>query len=364
MNSGLANKISPSLEPLSYLYGLATNFRNSAYDKGFFKSKSSSLPVLGIGNITAGGNGKTPFAAYLAKELRKIGARPVILTRGYGGKIKGPHLASMVDTVSEVGDEALQHVTQLYPDVPVVVCADRVQGAKFIESKQLGDIVLLDDGFQHRRLKRDIDSVLLDASSEQVLDEWLVPKLLPAGHFREEPKRALERADVVILVSRGRSAVNYQLAELLKSKYSLKCPVLGISLKQGSLTNLRTGESYGCDKFKNLSVAMWTAIAKPESFRAVLLEEGMKVEKAMIFQDHYQFKQREWESFLALNSEPIFVTEKDAVKIRELGVGLDRVWVLALNVGFASKKDEGVFWDLLRAKLKLPAFTAKLGSAA
>ena len=166
------------LLPQAALYRSAVALRNGLYDNGILRVEQPSLPVLSVGNLTAGGSGKTPFAAWLAARLLAAGAKPAVVLRGYGG------------------DEELVH-RELNPGVVVVTGAERVLGV----SRALGlgcDVVVLDDGFQHRRLGRLADLVLL--SSER----WQEPqRLLPAGPWRE-PLRALERAALLVVSRRTR----------------------------------------------------------------------------------------------------------------------------------------------------------------
>ncbi|MCK5377122.1 MAG: tetraacyldisaccharide 4'-kinase, partial [Acidobacteria bacterium] len=156
------------LVPLTPLYRGVVAARGVAYDRGWLRSQSLDIPVISVGNISFGGTGKTPMVVALVRDLIRLGRRPAVLTRGYGRRerdldvVVGPEPKQRVE---EVGDEPLE-IAGLLPGVPVVVEADRVRGGR--EAQRLGaDVVVLDDGFQHRRLRRDLDLVLLDAG-----DPW------------------------------------------------------------------------------------------------------------------------------------------------------------------------------------------------
>src|SRR5262245_13262679 len=168
------------LAPASVLYGGVTGIRNSLYDRGTFASVTSSIPVVSIGNLAVGGAGKTPLSAWVASELASRGAHPAIVMRGYGD------------------DEPRVHAL-LNPDVPVVVNADRVAAVQ-VAAARGADVAVLDDAFQHRRIARIEDIVLVSA------DGWTGSvRLLPSGPWRESP-RALKRASFVIVTRKAASS--------------------------------------------------------------------------------------------------------------------------------------------------------------
>ena len=187
------------LSLLSAIYNLLTKVRNLLYDKGILSSYKSNLKVISVGNISVGGTGKTPLVIYLSKILKDKGYKPVVLSRGYKGSIKGPHLITDTNTYHEVGDEPL--LIKNLASVPVVIAKKRVKGAKIIEELKLGDIIILDDGFQHRALKRDLDIVCIDASSEESVSKFFTDKLMPAGRLRESRASGLKRANAVVFFS-------------------------------------------------------------------------------------------------------------------------------------------------------------------
>lgn len=168
------------LTPLSAVYGAAVAARNSYYDRVPSASHTAGIPVISVGNLTVGGTGKTPLTIEIVRRLRAAGRRPAILTRGYGA------------AGGETADEVLEFEVAL-PDLPVVVNADRVAGAVAARRDHGADCLVLDDGFQHRRLRRDLDVVLVDA-----LDWCGGGRVLPAGRLRE-PLSSLGRADWIVI---------------------------------------------------------------------------------------------------------------------------------------------------------------------
>ncbi len=171
------------LSPFGWGYGAAVALRNLAYDRGWYDAHELALPAIAIGNLTVGGTGKTPIAAWFATALRARGARPAIVLRGYGG------------------DEVLVH-RRLNPGIPVVADADRVRGVSTARAEG-ATVVVLDDGFQHRRARRDADVVLLSADRAGPF------RYLPAGPWRE-PLQSLRRASAIVVTRRNASRVSAQ----------------------------------------------------------------------------------------------------------------------------------------------------------
>ena len=180
--------------PLSFLFGLLVSIRNLLYDFRILKTHQVGVPVISVGNISTGGSGKTILIQSLAKFFLENGRTPAILSRGYGRKTSGLQIVAdaknVIGSVRASGDEPYMMAINL-PGVPVVVSEDRVSGAEYIEKNFSVDVILLDDGFQHRRLHRDLDILLKDNSG------LVVPRLLPWGDLREGPG-SVRRADVIL----------------------------------------------------------------------------------------------------------------------------------------------------------------------
>ena len=197
------------LSALSVLYGCGVLLRNRLYDSKVFKTYRSALPVISIGNLTVGGNGKTPLCHFLAEQLRERGMQPVILSRGYGGSLRGPHRVTDSDTPDLVGDEPL--LLSFLCRVPVYVSRSRVAGVQLIEQQKTGNIVILDDGFQHRALHRDLDVISSFVGTPQAIENLVEGQLLPLGRFREDRDEGLARATLLVLAERRSLGASEQL---------------------------------------------------------------------------------------------------------------------------------------------------------
>jgi tetraacyldisaccharide 4'-kinase len=288
-DSPAARSARTALRPLEAAYAAATLVRGALYRFGVLASHELALPAASVGNLSVGGTGKTPVAAWLASALRERGATPAILLRGYGG------------------DEPLVHVA-LNPGLPVVVDPDRVRGAT--EAKRRGaDVVVLDDAFQHLRARRLVDLVLLSA------DQWSERRhLLPAGPWRE-PLRALQRATVVLVT---RKAVSLADAERVAGTASEVARSVRTAIAHLAPRELRTvdGEAQRLAQLAGKQVLAIAAIADPASFLRQLRALGADPQFE-IFADHHPFGAAD-AARLAARAEGVgrvVCTLKDAVKL-------------------------------------------------
>lgn len=277
------------LAPAGWLYAAGVAVRQRGYDSGR-DVHASALPVLSLGNITVGGTGKTPVAAWVAARLVAAGARPAIVMRGYGD------------------DEPLVHA-RLNPDVPVVVDADRVRGVAQART-QGADCAILDDGFQHRRLARASDWVLVSA------ERWREDaRLLPAGPLRE-PIGAMSRADIVLVTRKSASAA---AAKALSSELAIRFPRAGVAtchLAMDAIVNAVSGERHAVSWLAGRRIAAAAAVGDPESFFAQLRSAGAEVH-ASAYRDHHAYDASD---ITALSAEAarydgLVCTLKDAVKL-------------------------------------------------
>ena len=289
-DSGWAPLARAALGPASLLYRAVTGLRNTMYDRGVLTVSEPQVPVISVGNLVVGGTGKTPVAAWLASTLKARGGRPAIVMRGYGG------------------DEPRVHEL-INPDVPVLVNADRTMGVR--EAARGGaDVVVLDDAFQHRRVSRLEDVVLVSA------DQWREPiRLLPSGPWRELPS-ALSRASMVIIT---RKAMDGPRAESLLARLA---PLTGTgvgavaALEPGDLQNVVTGEARSLSDIRGSRVLATAGIGDPDSFAAQLREAGAHVEMRS-FPDHHVYDVPDIERLTrdANVFDHIVCTLKDAVKL-------------------------------------------------
>lgn len=271
--------------PLELLYGAGVRIRNRLYDAGILPSYTVRLPVVSVGNLLVGGAGKTPVSAWLARILADRGRDPAILTRGYGQ------------------DEVDLH-RRWNPDVPVVVDPDRVRGARAARDRGRG-VVILDDGFQHRRLRRALDIVL------HPVEDPGRRHLLPGGPFRE-PLRSLRRADHLILTRRTAPPAQAEAAEQAISDAHPGLPVSRVHLAPAGWSDL-SGEPADPPDGPLLAV---TAIARPRSFARLAERVADAPVELMAFPDHHVFTRKESDEIRrrALG-RTVVTTEKDAVRV-------------------------------------------------
>lgn len=344
-----ANRIQPTGTNrfLSQLYRSAVGLRNIAYDKGIIKSERVAAPVISVGNVTVGGSGKSPFASFMCEGLLALGRRPVILSRGYGGLIAGPHRVRETDAVSDVGDEPLMHQAHFADRVPVVIARQRVAGARFIVSQGLGDTIVLDDGFQHRRLERAADIVLIDPSSERTREAFAQKLLLPAGVLRESPKSALRRATCLVVVERGAAgAVHTDFAKQLAAS----CPIFRVRIEPAGVIDIFTRKTAPAESLRKRKINLFSAIAHPEQFVSMVRDMGVETGRALTLPDHQTITADAWRSFAA--HEVVLTTEKDAVKIRGYLRGPGEAFALSLACCFQEERDRTQFWNLIQERIR------------
>lgn len=279
-----------ALRPLELTYEVVVRTRGVLYDRGLLSAHDTAIPALSVGNLTVGGTGKTPVAAWLAGLAQAAGAQPAIVLRGYGD------------------DEPLVH-RLLNPSVPVIVSADRVEGSR--RAKAAGaDVAILDDAFQHRRASRQCDVVLVSA------DRWVdPPRLLPAGPFRE-PLDALARADLVIVTRKAASAAE---ARALLDRIGAAAPEASHAIVHLAADQLRQVDGPAWRPLSGLSgarVRVATAIGDPQAFLAQLRAHGAVVE-ADLYPDHHPFSDADVERLAraAMAGDVPVCTLKDAVKL-------------------------------------------------
>jgi tetraacyldisaccharide 4'-kinase len=289
-DDGLAARATrAALLPLEAAYAAVTRARGALYDSGILRSRELALPAASVGNLTVGGTGKTPVAAWLAETLRARGASPAILLRGYGG------------------DESLVHAV-LNPQVPIIVDADRVRGSA--EARRRGaDLLVLDDAFQHLRAGRLVDLVLLSA------DQWSERRhLLPAGPWRE-PLGALRRASAVLVT---RKAASFADAERVVAAARGAAPEVPVAIAHLTPSALRAigGDSAPLERLRGERVLAIAAIGAPTAFLRQLTELGA-VLRPQLFGDHHPFDARDAARLarMAEDADRAVCTLKDAVKL-------------------------------------------------
>lgn len=304
-----------SLLPLAGLYGAGARFRRRAFERGWLKSRRLSRPVISVGNLTVGGSGKTPLVALIAEILLRHGHKPAILTRGYRRERQaelvalGPQSPNDADARA-VGDEPALLACAL-PQVPIIVCADRFRGGRFAEERFAVDVHVLDDGFQHLPLARDVDLVAID-TTQNVLED----AVLPAGRLRE-PVEALARADLVVLTRteiRDPAAIEKQVRLVNAS-----APIFACETRLHNLIEARSGQAVEAENYRGRPVCAFCAIGNPAAFFADLRRWGFNPVAEVPFRDHHIFTQEDIRRIkLAASKKSVtafLTTEKDLMNL-------------------------------------------------
>ena len=311
------------LLPLSALFAAVSWLRRQAYRHGWLRAVSVGVPVIVVGNITAGGSGKTPLVIWLVNWLRSQGYRPGVVSRGYGGTADGCVDVQSDSPPAVVGDEPA--LIRLKTAAPVVVGRDRVAAARVLLDRHPGvDVIVSDDGLQHYRLRRDIELAVIDAATG-LGNGWP----LPAGPLREPPGR-LRSVDAVVQVVRGAvQPRTYRSVTAWRADYTA-----------GLAWRLRAPQER--QALRDLPPHDWlavTGIGRPQGFFAMLDAHGVR-HRPRAFADHHAFRPQDLPADGA-----VLMTEKDAVKCREFA-GSDW-WAVELDV---APEDGFIRW--LDARLK------------
>jgi len=298
-------------------FSVGVQGRTLAYRQGWFKSRRLPRPTLCVGNITTGGTGKTPLVIRLATDLMAVGLKPAVLLRGYARELKSGKPVLVRDAralragLAESGDEAMELASRL-PGACVGVGADRYAVGTFLLRHHPIDCFILDDGFQHHRLTRDINIVTLD-----VTDPWGGGSLLPAGFLREPPQ-ALSRADAVVLTRTG--SLGPDRLEVLRAEVSMfmrkDAGLLESRHEPRELFRLGDGVRQGLDRLRGRPVLAVSAIGNPQAFEDTLSSLGADLLDARYFRDHRGEPREVWGWALERWREGqwVVMTEKDAMR--------------------------------------------------
>ncbi len=294
--------------PLSILYGFIIDLRNYQFNKGLKSMVAMEPTIISVGNLSTGGTGKTPIIEYLVRLLQE-NHRTAVLSRGYGRKTRGFRLANGNDTAKSIGDEPLQYYRKYGEQIKVVVSEERVLGvSSLLLDHPETELFLLDDAYQHRFLKRDLN-ILLTSFDQPFYQDWL----LPTGNLRE-PRREAKRADVVIVTKCPEGLTEEQKAEYENGvdNYNSNVTVFFSQINYANPIGRPKGEEPAED------ILLITGIANPSPLVSHL-EQDFQIKKHFSFPDHYQFRNRdldEVENFARENGlKSILTTEKDMVRL-------------------------------------------------
>jgi tetraacyldisaccharide 4'-kinase len=291
------------LNPLSAIYGGVVRARNALYDRAIWRTRRLHGAVVSVGNLSAGGSGKTPFVMLLGELLKARAIKFDVLSRGYGRSSKGVRLVDPAGLPQEFGDEPLLIARKL--QVPVIVGEDRCEAGRFAEGKFGPQLHLLDDGFQHRALARDFDIVL-------VTPQDATDKLLPAGRLRE-PLHSLRRADAVVLAS-GASAESFPLEGKIVWR-----------VRRGIVA-----------KDVPLRPVVFCGIARPQNFVLQLRTANIEPVAEAFYRDHHAYCEKDIRELLKLKRRSeaggFVTTEKDAVNLGGFLTALEPLAVVPVKM--------------------------------
>lgn len=295
------------LFPLALLYWLITFIRNWLYDKGIFEAVEFDLPIIAVGNLSVGGTGKTPQIEYLIRLLSD-NYKVAVLSRGYKRTTEGFILADENATASSIGDEPFQFFSK-FPNIQVAVDANRKNGIEnLLQLKDKPDVILLDDAFQHRKVKAGF-YILLTAYDDMFCDDYI----LPFGNLRE-PSSGKKRANMII-VTKCPKDLSEIAQQKIKEKLKVKQPVFFTTIQYddcifGNDSQLLVSE------IQSESKVLVAGIAKPKLFFDFLKTEK---DETLVFPDHHHFSKQDCEQILAkANGRKIITTEKDFVRLNGL----------------------------------------------
>ena len=321
------------LIPFVPLFALIVKLRNKLFDKEIFRAESVDAKVVSVGNINIGGSGKTPLVIFLINLLKNEGKKVGVLSRGYGRKSRGYILVSdgkkILTDVESCGDEIL--LTAKECSVPSAVSEKRIDGAKKLISDQRVDTIVLDDAFQHRWIKRDVDLLICEQRfliSPDFFDHYL----LPAGSMRE-PFGSIERASAVI--------INRKFSQLREipddvKKYFTNKKIFNVYYSAKGFVDIKRETEYNLSEFEGQKSLVVCGIANPYSFFTALRQTNVDTENYLIFRDHKYYTNKEVQRirkmFYTTNSHSVVTTQKDAVKFSEHQNELDDIDIFYLKI--------------------------------
>lgn len=338
------------LIPFSIFYSLIILIRNYFYDTGLFKSYKISKPILSIGNITTGGTGKSPFTIFLAKYFLNNNIKPSIISRGYKGKSSAIEVVfngeGIISTPDKCGDEPYMMASRLltnYKNFFVITGSDRVTTAEYAISKFNPEIIILDDAFQHRKIKRNLDIVLIDTEGylNNIFSNSII---LPSGNLRESCN-SLKRADIIIQNNKFKKIEKLEkLTKFGKDVFILNYTVKGFFDANGNDVDI-----------KEKNIIAFSGIAKPDSFFGEIKKYGCKLLKSYAFRDHHNYTDKDLKEITSdATKETIFITtEKDFVKINKSEIFQKYFNVLFMKIELNLEEQDKFFTivnDIIKTK--------------
>ena len=334
------------LAPLAFLYGVGVRLRRTAYQT-IIKPKSLPGTVISVGNLTVGGTGKTPAVCMLTEWAFSQGHRVAILSRGYGGRYKTKILevsdqSGIIAGPAEAGDEPYLLAKRL-PGIPVIVSKDRHQAGLWGHHKYKTDFFILDDGFQHIALERDLDLVLLDTSNP-----FGNGHLLPWGPLRE-PINQLARAHAIVMTRAVQSKLTEDLSTELNRHFPGKPLFKGDHIPEKVIFP-NENIQYDSGFLRGKRVMAFAGIGQPESFKESLLRLGADVLAFKTFKDHHIFNQDEFQKLIIekenSGAEYLITTEKDWVRLEKIVDEYRNLAYLTIRFQLLSGQDQ--FFNIIK----------------
>lgn len=312
-----------ALPPLTVAYAAVTRLRLAAYKKGLFQASQLDVPVISVGNITTGGTGKTPLVEWVSRVLAREGRKACILTRGYG-RANSAHRVVVSDglnvlaDVQQSGDEPQLLAGNLKGIASVICDSDRAAAGRWAIENLGADTLLLDDGFQHLQLGRDLNILTIDASNP-----WGGGHLLPYGRMREA-RRGISRADCVIITRTEQSADIAKLKSEIQ-QFTDDRPIFTSRMQTAGVRELISGQPRKLDSLPR-PLAAFCAVGNPSSFFNHLQQERLDLVHTRAFPDHHRYKQADLDSLAkearTLGAASLVTTAKDAVKLSQFDFAL------------------------------------------
>lgn len=341
IKGGAVSVIKLILWVLSRVYGVIVALRKVFYKIGLRRRHRLPCPVISVGNLTVGGTGKTPLVELIARALKDENLRPVILTRGYMGE---------GGTARRYGSDEAEMLRNALADVPVLTGADRLENARTYLERNTADVFLLDDGFQHWRLSRDMDIVVIDTTNP-----WGNGHLLPRGILRE-PRRALSRAQMFVLT---KTDLGGEHLEKIKGDLRLinpRAPIVETVHEPASAADGCSGGAVDLSSLRGQKVCALCSIGAPDSFARTLANLGADIGARFAFMDHHRYGRGDIERVVAScegqNIATVVTTEKDAVKLKSFfNVFPDHIRVVFLKIKIVIVGGEDAFFERIRRLL-------------
>ena len=348
-----------ALMPLAAVYRAALTMRTRWWRR---MGQDAGVPTVSVGNLTVGGNGKTPFTLFLAARLLQRGLRVGIASRGYGRKAQTGEAALVSDGTRvlmcalKAGDEPAMMAKRFAG--PIAVARRRIDAIHLVKACEALDLVIVDDGFQHVRLRRDLDLLLVNAA-RGLGNGWI----LPAGPMRE-PRSAIGRADAIVMMS---SLDFAQHSPCLKETAILASrPTLHAALRPRALVGIEQGKWRDSPlDIAGRRVLAVSGIADPSGFHAMIGRLGADIAGTLDYPDHYDYGPADWENILAAarTAELVLTTEKDLVKLERFALASVALFALAIEV-VIEPEDEARLLEMVMRCVRAPRVASKLAGPA